>query len=53
MVEQMGEKDAADAIVAAIERDIKEAKVLTKDMGGSSGTSDVGDEIARLVREMA
>jgi len=52
MVEQMGEKEAADAIVAAIERDIKEAKVLTKDMGGSSGTSDVGDEIARLVREM-
>jgi 3-isopropylmalate dehydrogenase len=53
MVEQMGEKGAADAIVAAIERDIKEAKVLTKDMGGSSGTSDVGDEIARLVKEMA
>jgi len=53
MVEQMGEKEAGDAIVAAIERDIKEAKVLTKDMGGSSGTSDVGDEIARLVKEMA
>ena len=53
MVEQMGEKGAADAIVAAIERDIKEAKVLTKDMGGSSGTSDIGDEIARLVKEMA
>ncbi|MCL7475801.1 MAG: isocitrate/isopropylmalate dehydrogenase family protein [ANME-2 cluster archaeon] len=53
MVNQMGEKQAADAIVAALERDIMEAKVLTKDMGGRSGTSDVGDEIARLVREMA
>lgn len=52
MVEQMGEKEAADAIVAAIERDIRDARVLTKDMGGSSSTSDVGDEIARLVREM-
>jgi len=39
--------------VAAIGRDIREAKVLTKDMGGRSGTSDVGDEIARLVREMS
>ncbi|MDF1531645.1 MAG: isocitrate/isopropylmalate family dehydrogenase, partial [ANME-2 cluster archaeon] len=53
MVNQMGEKQAADAIVAALERDIMEAKVLTKDMGGRSGTSDVGDEIARLVREMS
>lgn len=52
MVEQMGEKEAADAIVAAIERDIRDARVLTKDMGGSGSTSDVGDEIARLVREM-
>jgi tartrate dehydrogenase/decarboxylase/D-malate dehydrogenase len=53
LVEQMGEQEAADAIVAAIERDIKEAKVLTKDMAGNSTTSDVGDEIARLVKEMA
>ncbi|HUW67417.1 MAG TPA: isocitrate/isopropylmalate dehydrogenase family protein [Candidatus Nanoarchaeia archaeon] len=53
LVEQMGEQEAADAIVAAIERDIIEAKVLTKDMAGNSTTSDVGDEIARLVKEMA
>ncbi len=37
--------------MSAIEQDIKEAKVLTKDMGGSSGTSDIGDEIARIIRE--
>ncbi|HUV83232.1 MAG TPA: isocitrate/isopropylmalate dehydrogenase family protein [archaeon] len=53
LVEQMGEKEAADGIVAAIERDIIEAKVLTKDMAGNSTTSEVGDEIARLVKEMA
>lgn len=49
LVEQLGEQEAADAIVAAISRDIREAKVLTRDMGGFSSTSDVGDEIARLV----
>lgn len=51
LVEQLGEKEAGDAIVSAIEQDIKEAKVLTKDMGGISGTSDIGDEIARIIRE--
>jgi 3-isopropylmalate dehydrogenase len=51
LVEQLGEKEAGDAIVSAIEQDIKEAKVLTRDMGGSSGTSDIGDEIARIIRE--
>ncbi len=49
MIEQLGEKEAADAIVSAIETNILEAKVRTYDMGGSAGTSDVGDEIARIV----
>ncbi|MDG6243106.1 MAG: isocitrate/isopropylmalate dehydrogenase family protein [Methanolobus sp.] len=49
MIEQLGEKEAADTIVSAIETNILEAKVRTYDMGGSSGTSDVGDDIARIV----
>lgn len=49
LVEQLGEKEAADAIVSAIETNILEAKVRTYDMGGSAGTSDVGDDIARIV----
>lgn len=49
MIEQLGEKEAADAIVSAIETNIREAKVQTYDMGGSAGTSDVGDDIARIV----
>jgi tartrate dehydrogenase/decarboxylase/D-malate dehydrogenase len=49
LVEQLGEKKAADTMVSAIEHVIKEAKVLTVDMGGSSSTTDVGDEIARIV----
>ncbi|AEH59956.1 D-malate dehydrogenase (decarboxylating) [Methanosalsum zhilinae DSM 4017] len=51
MIEQLGENEAAANIVSAIERNISEARVRTYDMGGSAGTSDVGDEIARLVLE--
>jgi isocitrate/isopropylmalate dehydrogenase len=50
LVEQLGEKEAASTIVSAIEQDIREGKVLTKDMGGSNTTSDVGDEIVRIIR---
>ncbi|HJH31823.1 MAG TPA: isocitrate/isopropylmalate dehydrogenase family protein [Methanosarcinaceae archaeon] len=49
LIEQMGEKEAADSIVSAIEKNILNSKVKTYDMGGSSGTSDVGDDIARIV----
>jgi isocitrate/isopropylmalate dehydrogenase len=51
LIEQLGEKEAADTIVDAIQQNILDAKVRTYDMGGSNGTSDVGDDIARLVRE--
>jgi 3-isopropylmalate dehydrogenase len=49
MLEQLGEREAADAIVAAIEKNILNSKVKTYDMGGTSTTSDVGDDIARIV----
>ncbi|MCD5409783.1 MAG: isocitrate/isopropylmalate dehydrogenase family protein [Methanocellales archaeon] len=51
LLERLGEKEAADTVVNAIERNIKEGKVKTRDMGGSSSTSDVGDNIARIIRE--
>ncbi len=49
LIEQLGETEAADSIVSAIEQNILDSKVKTYDMGGSSGTSDVGDDIARIV----
>ncbi|AKB86182.1 isocitrate/isopropylmalate dehydrogenase family protein [Methanococcoides methylutens] len=49
LIEQLGEKEAADSIVSAIEQNIKEAKVQTYDMGGSNTTTDVGDDIARIL----
>ena len=51
LIEQLGEKEAADEIVAAIQQNILDAKIRTYDLGGSNSTSDVGDEIARLVLE--
>jgi 3-isopropylmalate dehydrogenase len=51
LIEQLGEKEAAHTIVNAIQQNILEGKVKTYDMDGKSSTSDVGDDIARIIRE--
>jgi isocitrate/isopropylmalate dehydrogenase len=51
LLDQIGEKEASVHIVNSIEINIVNGKVKTYDMGGSDTTSDVGDDIARLVRE--
>ena len=51
MMETAGEKEAADAIVKAIEQNILNKKVNTVDMGGSAKCSEVGTDVARLVKE--
>ena len=45
----MGGKEAADSIMSAIEQNIMESKVKTYDIGGSNTTSDVGDDVARIL----
>lgn len=50
LIEQLGEKEAAHTIVNAIQKNILDSKVKTFDMGGKSRTSDIGDDIARIVR---
>jgi tartrate dehydrogenase/decarboxylase/D-malate dehydrogenase len=45
MLEHLGEKRAADAIVAAIERVLREGP-RTRDMGGSANTAEVGKAIS-------
>jgi len=50
LIEELGERDAANAIVSAIEGNLADGKVLTYDLGGHSKTSDVGDDIARRLR---
>lgn len=50
LIEQLGEKEAADMIVSAIQKNILDGEVKTYDMGGRSSTSDVGDDIARIIK---
>ncbi len=52
LIEQLGEKQAADTIVRAIEENLTTGKVRTYDLGGSNTTLEVGDDIARLVRNL-
>ncbi|UZE92156.1 MAG: isocitrate/isopropylmalate dehydrogenase family protein [Methanosarcinales archaeon] len=52
LLEHLGEKEAAGSVLRAIGQNIKEGKVRTPDMGGASKTSDVGNDIARIVRTL-
>jgi tartrate dehydrogenase/decarboxylase/D-malate dehydrogenase len=49
MLEHLGEKAAADAIVAAIETLLRQGGPRTRDMGGQSGTEEVGRALAEIV----
>jgi 3-isopropylmalate dehydrogenase len=51
MMDHLGEKEAAAGILHAIEANLRERKVRTYDLGGSSTTSDVGSDIARIVKK--
>ena len=49
LLEHLGQAEAAADVVTAIERNLFEGRIKTYDLGGSSTTSEVGSEIARLV----
>ena len=49
MLDHLGHEDAGRAVVQAIERVVAEGKVLTRDLGGSASTSDVGKTVAALI----
>ena len=51
LIEQLGEKEAAVAIVNSIQGNLLEGLVKTYDMGGMSSTSDVGNDIARRIMD--
>jgi isocitrate/isopropylmalate dehydrogenase len=52
MLEQLGEKEAADLVERGVIEVLKEGMVRTKDLGGTSGTSEVGDAVEKKVREL-
>ncbi|MEO8714102.1 MAG: tartrate dehydrogenase [Acetobacteraceae bacterium] len=49
MLEHLGEKEAGQAIVAAIEALLREGGPRTRDMGGQAGTAEVGTALAEAV----
>jgi 3-isopropylmalate dehydrogenase len=51
LIESLGEKQAAKAVLDAIEKNLSERRALTYDLGGKAGTSDVGDAIAEMIKE--
>jgi len=48
--EDKSAKEAADRIERAVDSILKEGKVLPRDLGGSSRTNEVGEEIAKKIR---
>ncbi len=49
MLEHLGEAEAAQAIVAAIETLLQDGGPRTRDMGGQAGTAEVGRALAEIV----
>ncbi len=51
MLEEIGEEKSAEKIINAIQDVLREGKVLTKDLGGTAKTSDVGDAVAKRLKK--
>jgi tartrate dehydrogenase/decarboxylase / D-malate dehydrogenase len=51
MLEHLGEKQAADLVVKAIEKTVQDG-ILTADLGGSATTADVGGRVTQYVRKL-
>ena len=49
MLDHLGHGDAAQAVVQAIEQVVSERKTLTRDLGGTASTAEVGKAVAALV----
>ncbi len=52
MLEELGEIEGAKRVMAAIEDVLREGKIRTRDRGGSSKTTEVGDAIAEKIRNL-
>ena len=51
MLEHLGEAEAAGAMVAAVEAQLEEGAVVTRDLGGEATTGDVAEALARRVEK--
>ncbi len=50
LLEDIGEKQASDSVLKAIEAVMREGKVKTRDLGGDARTSEVGDAIVNAIK---
>jgi tartrate dehydrogenase/decarboxylase/D-malate dehydrogenase len=50
MLEHLGEKDAAQLVMNALERALESGRSRTPDLGGSSSTVEMADEVIALMR---
>jgi tartrate dehydrogenase/decarboxylase/D-malate dehydrogenase len=53
MLQNLGEAVAAEMLSDAIDHVTREGKTLTKDLGGDSSTTDVGDAISRAISKLS
>ena len=51
MLDYLGEIEAAQAIEDAVEKVLSEGKVRSHDLGGSSSTKEVGNEVVKKLKE--
>jgi tartrate dehydrogenase/decarboxylase/D-malate dehydrogenase len=49
MLDHLGHADAARAVVQAVERVVEEGRTLTRDLGGTASTKDVGQAVAEAL----
>jgi isocitrate/isopropylmalate dehydrogenase len=50
MLEHLGEVEAAQTVERAIEEVLEDGSVLTRDMGGTAGTKELGLAVESVVR---
>ena len=52
-LEHLGAKDAAQLVMNALERALESGRSRTPDLGGSSSTVEMADEVIRLMMNRA
>jgi tartrate dehydrogenase/decarboxylase/D-malate dehydrogenase len=50
MLDYLGEKEATDLLFRAVKKNLSEKKVRTLDLGGSSKTNEVGEDIVTILK---
>jgi isocitrate/isopropylmalate dehydrogenase len=52
MLDQLGEKKAAALVAEAVKKVLKDGIYRTKDLGGTSSTSQVGDAVVDVIEKI-